>query len=276
MSLMLKLLATTLILGSSLLAVSLDKTVENFLEESLKKNPNIKTLDVGIVDTIDLEEMAGWKAYIVSLNAILKKGDREISQKMIWFSNGEVITKELVNIKTGESLKDKVSPTFKDEYYKKENLIYGSEKSKYKVAIFSDPLCPFCRDFVPKAIKHMKSDSRKYAIYYYHFPLPSLHPAAVELTKAAIAAELKGHQNVVLRLYNVELDAREKDINKILEAFNKTMKTNIKPDDLLSAKVLEHYESDQKIADQLMVQGTPTMFFDGKIDKSKRKYKEVE
>ena len=121
----------------------------------------------------------------------------------------------------------------------------------------------------------MKKHPKKFAIYYYHFPLPSIHPAAVDLVKAATAAELKGHKDVVLNLYKVKVDAREKDVNKILTAFNKTMKTDIKPSDLKSVEVLKHFNNDLKTASNLMVNGTPTMFFDGKIDKTKKKYETV-
>ena len=157
-------------------------------------------------------------------------------------------------------------------HYKKENLIYGSEKSEHRVVIFSDPLCPFCRSYVPKAIEHMKKSPKKFAIYYYHFPLPGLHPAAVDLTKAAIAAELKGAKNVVLNLYKVKLNAHEKNVSKILEAFNKAVGTNITQKDIEDPRVQKHYEQDQAIADDVMVQGTPTVFFDDIKDKSKKKY----
>jgi len=105
--------------------------------------------------------------------------------------------------------------------------------------------------------------------------MPALHPAAVTLTKAAIAAELKGEKNVVLRLYKVVVKSGEKDIKKILAAFNKTMKTNIKPADLKSKDVLKHYEADLKVASDVMAQGTPTMFFDSKRDKTRSKYIKV-
>ena len=121
----------------------------------------------------------------------------------------------------------------------------------------------------------MRKQPKKFAIYYYHFPLPSIHPAAVELSLAAVAAELKGRKNVVLDMYKVEVNPREKDVKKILAAFNKTMKTDIKPADLKTPDVMKHYNSDMTIAEELMVGGTPTMFFDGKLDRTKRKYKEV-
>lgn len=277
MSLMLKLFTITLLLSSSIFAATSNKEFVEFLEKKFKSNPNIISLKVIIKDKVAVKELKGWEAYIVSIDAIVKAKpkNREINQKMIWFSDGNIITQDFIDLKTGSSLKDMITPAFKNEYYKKENLIYGNVNAKHKVVIFSDPLCPFCRKFVPKAINEMKKQPNKYAIYYYHFPLPSLHPAAVELTKAAIAAELKGHKDVVLNLYKVNIGANERDVKKILSAFNKTMDTNIKPEDIKSAQVMKHYEYDQKLADTLMVQGTPTMFFDGKMDKSKKKYKEA-
>ena len=277
MSLMLKLLTIIALLSSSLLAVTSNEVMIKFLEKSFNKNPNIVSLKINIVDKIAMEKMKGWDAFIVSLNATVKAKpkNRKISQKMIWFSNGEIITQDFINMKTGKSLKDLVSPLLKPEHYKKENLIYGNVNAKHKVAIFSDPLCPFCRTFVPKAINEMKKQPNKYAVYYYHFALPALHPAAMALTKAAIAAELKGVKDVVLRFYKVDVNSRERDVKKILAAFNKTMKTDIKPADIKSKTVLEHYNNDLKTASDAMVQGTPTMFFDGKIDKTRSKYRKV-
>ncbi|MCD6432606.1 MAG: thioredoxin domain-containing protein, partial [Sulfurimonas sp.] len=255
MSLMLRLLVTTLLLSSTLFASSAEKTVEKFLEKSFKKNRNIVSLKIEILEKIAVTKLEGWDAFIVSIDATLKAKpkNRQVKQKMIWFSNGSLITQDLVDMKSGNSLKDLVAPTFKPEHYKKENLIYGNADAKHKVAIFSDPLCPFCRSFVPKAINSMKKEPKKFAIYYYHLPLVSLHPAATTLVKAAIAAELSGYKDVVLNLYKVRVGSREKDVKKILAAFNKTMKTNIKPADINSREVMKHYESDIEISEALMV-----------------------
>ena len=267
MSLMLKLLAISLFL-SSVIAANTNKEVEDFLKESFSNNPAIVDLEVKVSERIEIPTMKGWEGLIVNVDAVVKA-------KMIWFTNGEVITKDLTNMKTGESLKGLISPSFKKEYYKKENLISGNSNSKHKVAIFSDPLCPYCIMFVPKAMNEMKKQPNKFAVYYYHFPLQNLHPAAVELSQAAIAAELQGQKNVILDMYKVKIDSKERNVVKILDAFNKTMKTNIKPSDLKSREVMQHFENDLKIANDLMVQGTPTMFFDGKLDKSKRKWEKV-
>lgn len=131
----------------------------------------------------------------------------------------------------------------------------------------------FCRSYVPKTIEELKKEPNKFAVYYYHFPLPSLHPAAVELTKAAIAAELQGKKDVVLKLYKVKVEARERNVDKILAAFNKAVGTNITEKDINDPRVIKHYEQDLAIADDVMVNGTPTVFFDGEKDRSKSKYK---
>jgi len=273
---MLKLLAITLLLNSVVFAGD-NKLVEEFLAKSFKNNPSILKLTVKVVDRVPVDSMKGWDAVIVKVDATVKgkPKNRTVKQKMIWFTKGDIITKELTDMETGDSLKDSVTPNFVQADYKKHNLIYGDANAKHKVAIFSDPLCPFCRTFVPEAINYMKKYPKKFAIYYYHFPLPSLHPAAIELSKAAIVAELQGRKNVVLDMYKVKVNSREKDVKKILAAFNKTMKTNIKPSDITTKEVMKYYKSDQDIASNVMVQGTPTMFFDGKIDKTKRKYKNI-
>ncbi len=274
---MLKLLATTLLL-SSLLNASTQEEVEKFLEKSFKGNPNIVTLKVKVTQTFPIKQVQGWNAYVASVNATVKAKpkNRQVKQKMIWFSNGSIMTQDFIDMKTGKSLKELIAPEFKASYYKKENLIYGNADATHKVAIFSAPQCPFCKTFVPEAINTMKKQPKKYAIYYYHFPLPALHPAAVELVKAAVAAELQGKKDVVLKLYTVEVSPNERDVKKILKAFNKTMGTKITPADLKSKEVLKYIGSDANIADVLMVGGTPTMYFDGKVDKSKRKFKDVE
>ncbi|SMP86693.1 Thioredoxin [Epsilonproteobacteria bacterium SCGC AD-308-P11] len=270
-----KLLLSILLLSNLLYAKTATEAVEDFLENSISQNPNIDKLDVNVVDTIKVEQLKGWDAYVVIINATLKKDKKKVSQKMIWFSDGKIITKELTLMEGGESLADLVKPSFKEEYYRDENLVYGNKNAKHKVAIFSDPLCPFCRTFVPESIEYMKKEPNKFAIYYFNFPLPAIHPASVELVKAEIAAELQGHKDVLLKLYKVEIDPREKDINKILAAFNKATGLSITPADVESKKVIDRFNEDLKIADNVMVQGTPTMFFDGKIDRAKNTYKKV-
>ena len=279
---MLKLSLTTLLLSSTLFASSQDADLKEFFTNKFKNNPRILELTVDIVDKTLVKDLEAknaennWYAYVLKVKAKVKNKDKkqDLTQKMIWFSNGTIITQDFIDMDTGDSLKDNY-PSFDDAYYKAENLIYGNVNAKHKVVIFSDPLCPFCKRFVPKAIKEMKKQPEKFAIYYFHFPLALLHPASPTLTKAAIVAEEQGVKDVVLKLYTVKIDYKETDVKKILKAFNKTMKTDITPKDLESKEVKMQVKLDEKIADDAMVGGTPTVFFDGKLDKTKKKYKEV-
>ena len=275
MSLMLKLLLSTILLSSLAIANSSSEAVEDFLEESISKNPNVESLEATVVDKIKVEEVNGWDAYVVEIRAVLKKGKRKIKQKMIWFSDGKVIVKELTLMSNGSKISDSIKPPFKVEYYTKEHLIYGNVNAKHKVVIFSDPLCPFCRNFVPAAISYMKKHPNKFAIYYFHFPLPAIHPASVTLVKAEIAAVLQGNKEVLLDLYKVKVNPKEKDIKKILTAFNKATGLNISKKDINSKDVIYKYNENIQIAEDMMVQGTPTMFFDGKLDITKNKFKKI-
>ena len=72
MSLMLKLLATALLLSSFLQASTSNKDVEKFLKKSFSGNPNIVKLNVKVKQKIPLEKVKGWNAYIVSVDATVK------------------------------------------------------------------------------------------------------------------------------------------------------------------------------------------------------------
>ena len=276
MSLMLKLLATTLLLSSAVYADATSDSIEDFLDEQFMDNSRIKDVDVHVDSVVPLKEVKGWNGYIVDVKAVLKNKPKDvIKQKMIWFSNGDFITKDLVSIKSGKNLRDAIKPKFKDEYYRDENLIYGNKNAKHKIVIFSDPLCPFCKGFVPGALQDLKKEPNKFAVYYYHFPLLRLHPASGTLVKAAAAAEQKGVKNVVLTLYTVKVNPRERDPQKILTAFNEVEGTHLTLADLNTTAVKKQTDNDLEVARDLMVGGTPTVYLDGKIDPTKKKYLKV-
>ena len=121
----------------------------------------------------------------------------------------------------------------------------------------------------------MKQYPETFAIYYYHFPLASIHPASVALTKAAIVAEHQGRKDVVLSMYKVNISAGERDEKKILDAFNKALNTNVTVKDIHSKDVKNTVAFDEDVIASMMVGGTPTIFFDGKKDASKKKFREV-
>lgn len=288
MSLMSKLSAILIsvsLLGSCAYAEAAKKGVDaqeqkliGFLKNMMGRNPNIVSLDISIVNKIPLDEPKGWDAYVILLDGKIKAQgeERPVQQQQIYFVNGDIMTPELHNLRLKRRVNEMIAPPFDKSFYTKENLIYGNADAPHKVAIFSDPLCPFCRRYVPQALDDMKAHPQTFAVYYYHLPLSALHPAAVALTKAAVVAEQQGHKDVVRKLYNVQIDSRETDEQKILDAFNAALGTKITVAELHSKAVEEQFDHDQEIAMKMMVSGTPTVFFDGEKDASKTKYKQFE
>ena len=275
MSLMPK-LSTILLLSASVFAAT-DAEVVSFLKKGIGNNPAVSNLSVEINGKKPVPSMSGWQAYFVSIEADVKQGNekRRINQNGTYFVSGDVIAPELVNLKTGMRYNDTVTPDFNAAFYTKENRISGDANATYKVAIFSDPLCPFCRRYVPEALSYMAKYPKTFAVYYYHLPLAGLHPAAVTLTKAAIVAEEEGMKNAVMKLYTVDIDANEKNEQKILDAFNKATGAKVSTGDIRRPSVLKQFEFDRKVAADMIVSGTPTVFFNGEKDPKKMKYKEV-
>ena len=277
-------LLVTLFLVSSLFSVSVfaqakdySNEVVSFLKNNISKNPNVISLDVKVVDKKDLQKPEGWQAYIVSFEGKAKVGkdEKKISQNSIYFVKDGIIATELIDMKTGLKLNDTISPKFKDEFYTKSNLIYGDENAAHKIAIFSDPLCPFCKAFVPGAIEYMKKYPKDFAVYYYHYPLEGLHPASPTICRAAIYLELQGKQDSLLKIYNLKIDPRETNEQKILDVINSTLGTKISIKDIHSIMVQSQFEGDRDIANALLVNGTPSVYFDGEKDATKNKYKSV-
>ena len=269
-------LSATLLLCANVFAAS-DAEVLAFLKKGIASNSNVSNVQLDINSKKSVPGMKGWQAYFVAIEADVKQGNdvRHINQSGTYFVSGDTLSQELVNVKTGERYNDTLAPDFPAQFYTKNNLISGSANSKYKIAIFSDPLCPFCRRYVPDALSYMEKYPAVFGVYYFHYPLPTLHPAAVTLTKAAIAAEQADMEKVTQRLYTVDVNANEKDEAKILDAFNKTFKTKLSLADIRRPSVIKQFESDQRVAQSAMVSGTPTVFFDGVKDPTKNKYKEI-
>jgi protein-disulfide isomerase len=153
--------------------------------------------------------------------------------------------------------------------------VFGNENAKHKIVIFSDPLCPYCQRSIPPLLDYVKKYPKTFAVYYYHLPLERIHPAAVTLTKAMTVATNKGNPDAIARGYSAKVGAKEGSNKVILEAFNRATGMKLELKDVLNADVSKHLEHDREVATELMVNSTPTIFFDGKKDVSREAYKHV-
>ena len=281
---MLKLLSLSLIASAILLAeptikegkktVSKDEKVLTYEKRRVSRNPNIELNSIKVSKKVDFKEVDGWSAYVFDLDLKLKKEKQDLQTQDILFTNGDFVTSDFTNIKTGASLKNSISVDAPMSYYDEEHFLVGNRDAKNKLLVFSDPLCPFCMDFVPDLIEFVKKHPKDFGLYYYHFPIASIHPAAVTLIKAAMVAEKNGEKDVIERLYANATDfkSRETDVSKNLKSFNEKLKSNVKLEDIEDKKIEERFSEDIVKARKIMVKGTPTLFVNGKLDRTKKSY----
>ncbi len=268
----LKLSLASLVVAVSVFAsVDIDNKVINFEKQRLLSKKGL-TLNKVSIETKKKLPLVGWYGYVLDIQANVP-GRGIVSGRDMLFSNGIVIAPELISIKNGSSFKSLLEPKVTAIYYKKDHLIAGNANAKNKVVIFSDPLCPYCKITVPGMIKKAQANPDKIALYYYHFPLLSIHPASDAISKAMLVAKKEGVKNIELKVYAANFEkyfpVSEKNQQKILDGVNKALKTNITLKDISNVNLGKEIQSDVKMGDAVMVRGTPTIFVNGINDKNR-------
>ncbi len=261
--------------ATSLYAKAVDNDIIAFEKKRFQNNKQIELKNVELYFKQELEQK-DWYAYILNVDAHYQ--GKPVKFKDIVFSNGLVVAPELIDLKSGNSLKESVVPTLGAKYYDKSNLILGNANAKDKIVVFSDPLCPFCMDYIPDVINHVKK-SANVALYYYHFPLLRLHPASKALTKLMDVAREQGVKDIILKTYQADWDKyfteQETDELKILNAFNQEFGLTLTLEQIQDKRIEDKIYNDISLGEDAMVQGTPTIFVNGKYDKLKTKFLET-
>ncbi len=140
------------------------------------------------------------------------------------FTQGEYIFPDVIDIKSGLSLKDKIKKEATNKniakIYKKEdpkNIIsLGNDASKETMVIFSDPECPFCK----KDLANIEKTLKKYNI---KMILTPVHEKSALEKSYLIYRDIKSAKNdaqkikVIRKYFNSDLDEKvsDKNINKI-------------------------------------------------------------
>ncbi len=269
-SLTLKLLMIVLSVNT-LFANSLDDKVLKFLSKSVVATKSYKVTGIRVESSKDIPSMAGWKVYFVKIDLDLIGRNKSITISDKIFTDGKLVTKDLVDINTAKSIKNSFIPNFRAEFYKDSNIIAGNKNATNKIAVFSDPLCPFCMSYMPRVIKFVNKHPKQFVLYYYHFPL-SMHPNSPTLIKAGLVAKKKGIKNVDLKMYEEIFDFEKTDKKLVLDSVNKLFGIDIKLEELNQKDILKYMKDDMKIVNALGLNGTPRVFVNGKIDPTKESY----
>ncbi|HEX2735125.1 MAG TPA: thioredoxin domain-containing protein [Polyangiaceae bacterium] len=139
---------------------------------------------------------------------------------------------------------------------------FGPKTSKVTIVEFSDFQCPFCAKAanVTSQIKEKYGD--KVHFVFRQFPL-SFHQNAAGAAQAALAANAQGkfwefHDE----MFKNQAGLARPDLEKLA----KTLGLNVDKfkQDLDSAALKPRVDADVKMGEDVMVQGTPTMFINGK------------
>ncbi len=274
MSSMLKLLSVSALASLALFGAT-DEQIIKFVKRGLGKNPAITVKSVKIADRVLLDNPKGWSAYFITFDLELKRGKEsiDISDNDIIFAKDNLISPDFIDVRSNRSIKHRLSPAVKESFYDKEHLLYGSEKAKHKILVFSDPNCPFCKDLVPPIMEAALKYPDTFALYYYHLPLLKLHPGSLALCKAMIVLQKRGQKDLFLKIYETDFDYSLEEEEKVLKELNEKLGTDLTKSDIDQPWVTEALKRDMDRAKELFVKGTPTVFIDGKKDPSKEEYR---
>jgi hypothetical protein len=239
------------------------KDAEDAVMKLLKSNPRFANADVKIDRAVELPNDKNWSIYLIKING----------NPLIIYSNGSYFSTNMMSLPEGKPLDDLITPKFDTSNYKDSHLVAGDKNAKNKVAIFSDPICPFCIRSIPNIYAEIKANPKNTALYYYHLPLASIHPSAVVISRAMIVASQKGIKDVIPRIYRDGLFKADSTEKEVLEIFNQALGTSITAEEINADSITSELQADIKLATQLLVNSTPTMYLNGKKDITLAKYK---
>lgn len=266
-----KILLGLAVFSSALLASNADDKIVDFFKNHIASK-NLKIKSVKLKSSKDLKQIPNWRVYFLDIEANLKNKDINITE--VVFSNGEYFTRDLISLNDGEDLRNEVGMDAKNSLYDKSHLIAGNKNAKNKLIVFSDPNCPFCQIFMPFVINATKKYPNEFALYYYDFPL-NIHISAKGYTKAMIVAQKQGVKDAILRTYKARFRNTSSDENKLVKLYNKALKTNITVKQMNEPWVLKKMQKDEEVAKNMMINGTPALFVNGKKDPKRLEFKAI-
>jgi thiol:disulfide interchange protein DsbC len=269
-------IALTLATMVSMSQAATSKQVKDYLYDIVKqKGGSVKSIQ--FMPRKTAPGLDGWEILPFSLEIDSGRSTSTINDAV--FVKGDFITDNFINIANKTDMKSSLSKTPDASYYTKFNLVAGNINAKNKVVVFSDPLCPICKEILPEMISLAKKHPKEISIFLYHYPIESLHPASSAIIKSMIFAKSKG-LDVSSLFYSYEFKNDGKDIGRVLVEINNVLKSagvkmSIKKADLTSRIVLAEYNNEQRKAAELTISGTPSIYTNGKADHGRKVLSEL-
>ena len=269
-----------LFLAATALFSATNKEVEEYITASIKNNKSITVKNVKVIskEAIKEKDLSGWESMIVGIEVEVDRKGKKQSVKTtdMYFTKGDFLSPDIIDIKKNKSLKESLRPKPTAEYYDAEHLVAGNKDAKYKVLVFSDPLCPFCRDLVPDLIEAATKHPSKIALYHYTFPLLFIHPSsdAIARTEMAIGSKMQKAKLLSL-LYKTDVEPEESDEDKITAKLSSELGVTVKKSDISKKEIQKAYEDEVQKAHKLFVKGTTTVYVNNELDGSKTQINKI-
>jgi len=142
--------------------------------------------------------------------------------------------------------------------------IKGAKDGPITITEFSDYQCPFCARAEPIIKEALDAYPAQAKFVYKNFPLTSIHPNAMGAAQAAIAARMQGkfwemHELLFKNqraLQPEKLSGYAKQLGLDVAKFESDMKSDA---------VKKEIQADMRMAQNVGVRGTPTIFVNGKL-----------
>ncbi len=273
MSLMSKLLMSTIAATVTLSAGMSDKELTKYFKRFVVKNPAVKVVGVEVLDVQKIPEHPGWEVYLTNMK--LKHKGKVVPVPQTVFVNGSLMTSSLIDFKRNKSYSKELKPKVSAALYNKEHLLFVNKDAKHKIIIFSDPQCPFCMEVVPDIMNAARAHPETFALYYYHLPLIGIHPVSDILVRVMHVAQEKGQNDMVEKLYSLKINPRETNVDKVLAAVKQHSGFVVTKAEIDNSSVKAAIKADEVSAGKMMVSGTPTVYIDGAWDRGREKYKSL-
>ena len=243
------------LLSTTLYAETNAELLKEFAMSKFKENGiEIKNLQVEAPNTLN----GNWKQYPITF--LVKENGNFVQTKETLIMNGHYLVSDALNLKTMTSIREENTRIFQNKFYNDDYLIIGNKNAKNKVVIFSDPLCPFCKNIVNALFTDAKQAKEKPAVYLYEIAL-KIHPASKILLQHIMAS--KNHIKAIKKVYAADVDGKfisVSDFTTINSWFKEKTGETITKDEI--GKIHEISQV-QHLADELGVDGTPTIFING-------------
>ncbi len=271
MSLMSKLSTITIAATLALSAGGFD--LESFIKKSVVTNPQVKVNKIEVVAKQKIPGTTDWETYMVVMDLTYRKKNIKAPETIFVNEKAGLATMNMFDAQTGKNFRRSIKPDLPESYYDDAHLLYGNKNAKHKITIFSDPDCPFCREDVPKIIDDVRKHPDKLALYYYHMPLLKLHPVSDVLTRIMEVLQKQGKVDDAFKMYKLKINYRETNATRILAEVKKQFGIDITEAQINDPEIKKAVQADVDKGTRMMVNGTPTVYYDGKYDKSRLAYK---